>query len=292
MNIANEVISLLYFHHNRGGYVKELLTLLVFVLPVSRLVSISYDAEAVWNERSSYGKEGSRLDLARAFHDLGQLTCHLWSIDSLLVMVPYAPFFGIAASFDDEIHRHYYCHAHHKNLHTHSKSLYEMSDILVGLTLGTLAACSFSHDERLQRTAQLYAISLPLTWGFKSLIKKIGWDGNCRPLNEWFEQKKVYGGFPSGHMLEMMYATVLFGLEIGIGAFVPLAVNTAVVAVSFLKYNRHYASQLVAGAALGTAIGYAAHHALEYNPQNCPISFSVQPGCEKNCLMICGKCRF
>jgi hypothetical protein len=266
---------------------REVVALFVLVLSPVKIFS-----EFSWDVRSPYWQERPRLHLSTAFHDLGQLTCHLWSVDSLLVMAPYAPFFGVTMSFDDKIHQHYYCARHHKNLHSHGKSLYEISDIVVGMTLGSLAACSFSHDECLQRTAQLYALSLPLTWGFKSLVKKIGWEGNCRPFNEWFEQKKVYGGFPSGHMLEMTYATVLFGLRMGFGAFLPLAVNTSVVAISFLKYNRHYASQLVAGAAIGTAFGYAAYLALEYSPQDRPFSFSVCPNFEKQHVMVCGSCRF
>jgi len=52
---------------------------------------------------------------------------------------------------------------------------------------------------------------------------------------------------------------VMFGMRYGLRAGVPLGVLAAAIGVTFLNCNRHYLSQMVAGAGLGTLYAIAAN---------------------------------
>lgn len=222
--------------------------------------------------------EQDRYTFVTALNDLCMFGRKLMTFDSWMVLAAYSPLFGVAHMADKPLHAHFYCAEHHQNLRQGSGKLYDASESFVGVTIGMLAACCCAVNQRhLQRTAQMYAITLPLTWAAKSIVKKIEWHDNIRPRNANFNNRVHYGGFPSGHMLEMMYATVLFGLRMGPAFALPIAGATAVVAAAFVRHNRHYASQLVAGAAIGTMFGCAAAWALDELSDRMPISFSVVP---------------
>lgn len=202
--------------------------------------------------------------------DLKNFGRNLFTGDALGVFAPFLPFWAASYSFDDRAHHRFYCEKHHTNKNQCSCHWADLSECLVGVSIGSLVSCSFAVKNRqLQRTAQLYAITLPITWAAKKLIKQIEWKGNRRPGSADYSKKCHWGGFPSGHMLEMTYATVLFGLSMGPGFAIPLGISTVIIGGTFVQTNRHYISQLVAGAAIGTLFGFAAYWAIsqeEYRP--------------------------
>ena len=215
------------------------------------------------------------LSIRSVFHDLGYFGKNLFTGDALGIITPFLPFWAASYNWDDRTHRRFYCPQHHRNINQCSDTWIDVSECLVGVTIGTLAACSFAVKCRnLQRTAQLYAITLPLTWAAKSLVKQIHWKGNRRPGHGDFPRGCHWGGFPSGHMLEMTYATVLFGLSMGPGFAIPLGISTGIIAATFVQTNRHYISQLVAGSAIGTLFGFAAYWSVSRAEYGSPLRIS------------------
>lgn len=235
-----------------------------------------------------------RYNLGTLFHDLGSFARNLFTPEAFLVLTPFVPPYGLTRSFVDErVQDKFYCGRHHHNLRQ-SSTLYELSEVLVGLSIGSLVSCSLAvNNRKMQRTSQMYAITLPVLWATKSLLKKIPWSCNYRPKREGFSRhKRSYGGFPSGHIFEMTYATVLFGLRMGPGLAVPLAASTAVVGTSFVMCNRHYVSQLVGGAALGTMFACAAYWALESMEHCSPFALRIRPDIEHKQLALCAEYKF
>lgn len=218
------------------------------------------------------------ISIRSLIHDLGSFGKNLFTGDALGVIAPFIPFWAASYNFDDRTHRRFYCARHHCNINQCSDFWVDFSECLVGISIGTLSACSFAIKSRnLQRTAQLYAITLPLTWATKSIVKQIHWKGNKRPGHGGFPKKCHWGGFPSGHMLEMTYATVLFGLSMGPGFAIPLGLSTGIIAATFVQTNRHYLSQLIAGSAIGTLFGFAAYWAVSRPEHSAPFHISCSP---------------
>jgi len=93
-------------------------------------------------------------------------------------------------------------------------------------------------------------------------------------------------------MLEMTYATMLFGLTMGPGFGIPLGASTLFIATAFVKSNRHYISQLVAGMAVGTIFGVAGYWAVTRPEDQRPLSWSVVPDVERRQLALCAEYRF
>lgn len=195
---------------------------------------------------------------------------------------------------DDPIHRRHYCAQHHYNKRYPSTKLLDMSECFVGITIGICTACSFAvKDRRLQRTGLLYAVTLPLTWAAKSLIKKIPWKCNLRPPHAGYKKNRCYyGGFPSGHMLEMTYAAWLFGLSIGPHFGIPIAISTGVIAAAFVESNRHYVSQLVAGAGIGTLLGCAAYWSISAVAEQAPLTIGFDTDYETGGFSLSARCEF
>jgi membrane-associated phospholipid phosphatase len=111
----------------------------------------------------------------------------------------------------------------------------------------------------LRLTARIFGIGAIFTLCAKDIIKEFKLDANKRPWNEHFKKKVTYGGFPSGHMAEATYMAIVWGLQYGLKAAIPL---TAFALTSFgvlVNCNRHYVSQVVGGAALGAVYGLAAN---------------------------------
>lgn len=230
------------------------------------------------NDSYEWCYEEPLFSIRSLFRDLGNFGKNLFTSDGLGVIAPFIPFWAASYNFDDRTHHRFYCPRHHHNINQCSDMWADVSECLVGASIGVLSACSFAVKSRnLQRTAQLYAITLPLTWAAKSMIKQIHWKGNKRPGHESFSKKCHWGGFPSGHMLEMTYATVLFGLSMGPGFGIPLALSTGIIAATFVQTNRHYISQLIAGSAIGTLFGFAAYWSVSRVESSTPVSISCGP---------------
>ena len=205
------------------------------------------------------------------------------SWDSLNVVVAFTPFYVTARLIDKDIHARFYCSQHHKNLRQLPGCCYEFVDkglpaTLVGLCLLSL----YPYNEEIQTTAKVFAISLPFTWIGKKALKAFRTDAFLRPCNELFNRhKRTFGGCPSGHMMEAIYMATLFGMRFGVYWGVPLGVFAGVLFVDFMSSNRHFLSQLVAGAGLGVIYALAANKVIDcklnsditcnFIPQSCGL---------------------
>jgi len=191
---------------------------------------------------------------------------NIFSVTSLKVLVGVAPFYMGIRPADKDVHGIFYCRKRHKNLHQPPCALtnflnYGVPVSMIGIPLLTL----FSRDESLYNVGRVFAITLPFVWIEKNILKKIfKIDANCRPYNENFPRKKVYGGCPSGHMVFACYATTLFGLQRGPAWWVPMGLFTTAVFCDFVAVNRHFASQMILGAGLGILYGFAASKTVDY----------------------------
>lgn len=199
---------------------------------------------------------------------------NLISCNTLKITVITAPFYGLSRLIDPKIHHCFYCPRHHKNRHQMPRCLYYGVDVGLGVLMVSLGLLSFLPESHLQRTARLYAVTLPYTWAVKKLLKKAK-VGCCeRPKNEWFCKNKVYyGGCPSGHMMEIVYTAALFGTQLGPSFGIPLGLFAAGISINFLNCNRHYLSQLVAGASLGLIFASAANSVLQREQDDFSCAF-------------------
>lgn len=197
------------------------------------------------------------------------------SVETAKIILGFVPVYTVARVFDKQTHSFFYCHKHHKNKRQLPTCAYHSVDVGLGVVMVSLASLSFwGSDELTRHTARLYIETLPYTWLIKKLLKEIKFCGGERPKNEWFcKNKTTYGGCPSGHMMEMVYTTALFGTQLGPKAAIPLGIFTAAVGFEFINCNRHYLSQLVAGAGLGLIFASAANKIINAAERhNCQIS--------------------
>jgi hypothetical protein len=180
--------------------------------------------------------------------------------DTLKIVTAFTPLYLIGRLVDKKIHRCFYCSDHHKNTHQFPKWCYHCSNHGLTAELVTLSAFSFYPFNRdVKITAQVFAISLPFTWVGKKFLKVFKTEACLRPHNQFFnKKKKAYGGCPSGHVMEAMYAATLFGMQLGPWWGVPLGAAAAAIFINFTTANRHFVSQMVAGAGLGVIYASAA----------------------------------
>jgi len=201
----------------------------------------------------------------RSLYDWADFHKNLVSFDTLKICAACTPFYAMTRVVDDEAHEIFYCAAQHKNRHQLPRWMYYASDVGIISIVTAISALSFvASNERLKRTARLYMLTFPTTYVIKRILKQWECDAFTRPKNEWFANRTYYGGCPSGHMMDIVYAATLFGMEFGPIAAVPLGLFAVTLAVDFINHNRHFPSQIVAGSCLGFIFGLAAHKSLSY----------------------------
>jgi hypothetical protein len=241
------------------------------------------DAKKTYERRVSGWRREVRCSCSRLSHwvdtfadDVIDFHKNIGTITTAKILVGVAPFYMGVRAADKTVHGVFYCGKRHKNLHQPPRGItnflnYGVPTAMIGVPLLTL----FSRDESLSAVGRVFAITLPFVWVEKNILKKIfKVDANCRPYNEHFPRKKVYGGCPSGHMVFACYATTLFGLQRGPAWGVPMGLFTAAVFLDFIVTNRHYASQMILGTGLGIIYGFAASKTVDY-VRNVPITCSM-----------------
>jgi membrane-associated phospholipid phosphatase len=189
--------------------------------------------------------------------DVVGLNVGLFSWDTFKIITTFFPLFVGARMFDERVQSCLYDRPSHKNLNQPPAWVH---DVLLG------SYALFEHDLEKQQAGRLLLLGLPFViWG-KTLLKKINMRACYRPWNEQFSRKRQsLGGLPSGHMSEAMYTAVLFGARFGPKYAVPLGFLAAFLGVAFVACNRHYVSQIVAGAGLGTIYAVAANKVIDRN---------------------------
>ncbi len=236
-----------------------------------------------------YFNRGLHTVLDDAFGVVGNLFCR----DTLKIITGALPIYLLSRMQDERIQRSFfYDRKHHKNLCEHHSFFYHLADEGVAIPFSAaLGAFLFSKNCDLHTTSRVFLISLPITWATRSAMKEIKVDCCLRPWNQHFSSKhRSFGGFPSGHMLEMAYMTTLYGIRFGPKWGVPLGLYSAFIFSEFLVCNRHYLSQLVAGTALGVAFAYSANKTIERDLKKNSWDFDVScDRCGNPNLKVCYK---
>lgn len=218
------------------------------------------------------------------WYDLIETNYNMFSKDTVAIGGIILPFYFLAKQHDHKLHNCFYDRHKHKNLYAFPKKAHDFANHGQLAIVAALAPLIFVSDPEIKSTATMLWIGLPYVYGLGVALKKTIPAGSycIRPKNQHFDKhKKVYGGFPSGHMLEMTYIFTLFAFSLGYKWAIPIGAYTAFMAIDFTVGNRHYASQVIAGAAIGAAFGYASYKAV--NDRICE-KWSV--GCSPNGLCV------
>lgn len=189
------------------------------------------------------------------------LNVNLFSWDTYKIVVGLFPVFIGARMIDRRLQDHFFSHESFKNCNQFPHWCHEVVRFGLAIPIVALGSQAFlSHDPDWAITGRILLIGMPFVIFGKDLFKRIEVECSLRPWHDHFckDGKRHGGGFPSGHMAEIMYMTVLYGIRFGAKVAIPLSIYATVLGAIFINCNRHYLSQLVAGAALGAVYGCAA----------------------------------
>ena len=244
-----------------------LLVMMLLVLP-SRLLHCTPHAfpygKAKNNSAAEYNDKGYAYKFFYLLGDIvidGLHLCqNLFSVQSAELLAWTMPFYLATRIIDERIQHPFYNPYKHKNIHQLPRWCHSFAKHSIGIPMVGLSSLAlFAQDKDLALTGRMTAIGLPLVQSGKDIIKNLECDSCLRPWHEDFEaHKRSYGGFPSGHTASISYMATLFGLRHGPAWAVPLTALGLFIATDFLTSNRHYLSQIVAGAGLGIIFAYAA----------------------------------
>lgn len=124
--------------------------------------------------------------------------------------------------------------------------------VVLGGSFIAYAAGRATHRSRLQHLGldeiEASLLSEGLTQGIKAAVRR------ARPTQVDGQQSHTYS-FPSGHAMMTFAAATVLQQHLGYRAAIPTYLVASYVAVSRLHDNRHYASDVAFGAALGVIVG-------------------------------------
>jgi PAP2 superfamily len=211
------------------------------------------------------------------FIDILKINKNLFSKRPLLAFAGFVPAYLIARHTDDSMHGRFYDNEYHKDIHQLPRKLCKaFGDEGIAVTIGVFSSLAiFARDERLRQTSSMFAKGVVAIQITKKIIKEAtSHECNIRPYCGRFEKVKTYGGFPSGHMAVSSFMAFLYGIRHGRRWGIPLGAYAIANFGVGLNCNRHYASQLIAGAALGTAYAFATLKTLneKYEHLDCQIT--------------------
>jgi len=189
------------------------------------------------------------------------LNVNLFSWDTYKVVVGMFPLFIGARMVDRRIQDYFFCHESFKNCNQLPHWCHEVARLGLAIPIVALGSQAFlSHDPDWAISGRILLIGMPFVIFGKDLFKRIEIECSLRPWHDHFckDGKRHGGGFPSGHMAEIMYMTVLYGIRFGPKVAIPLSIYATALGAIFINCNRHYLSQLIAGAALGAVYACAA----------------------------------
>jgi hypothetical protein len=197
--------------------------------------------------------------------DVIKVNLGIFSWDSFKIFVTTAPFFVSARMIDEKLHNCFFDQCNKKNKNEPAQWCKEVARLSIGVPIVLLGAQAFlSRDDNMQMTSQIFLTGMPFVLIAKDLIKKLDFDMCKRPFHETFaKEQRAYGGFPSGHLAEATYMAVLYGMRFGPNFAVPLGSIAAFVTLVFLSSNRHYLSQMIAGAAFGGMYALSANQLID-----------------------------
>ena len=197
--------------------------------------------------------------------DALRINWNIFTVTTANIMTAFTPLYIASRAIDEDVQSRFYDGTCHKNVNQFSKVSHQVARFGVGIPMAVLSSLMFfAPDQDMRLTARLFAIGWPLVHFTKDLIKKIDSKACLRPWNEQYScHKRSTGGFPSGHMANITYTATLWWLRYGPKLGVPLSLGAVFVFVNFVNCNRHYMSQLVAGAGFGMIYAFAVNRLVE-----------------------------
>ena len=214
---------------------------------------------------------------------------NLFSVSTAKVITAVTPLYIASRVHDEKIQNCFYDPNNHKNIRQFPKACHHLAHYGVGVPMVALSSLAiFAHDENIRLTALMFAIGLPFVHSGKDIIKKLRFKACLRPWHEDFDRhRRSSGGFPSGHMANVVYMASLFGMRLGPAWGVPLSLFAGFVFADFLNCNRHYFSQMVAGAGLGLMFACAASKVVDRKlSERCSFSCGID-SCGVPSAQIC-----
>lgn len=221
-------------------------------------------------------KQGLSDIVADAF----RLNLNILSWDTFKIISTVFPLYIGMRMVDERIQGNFFCYTHKKNINQPPHWCHEVARFGLGIPIVLLGSQAFlSRDLEFRLAGRMLLLGLPFVIFGKDIIKTFEADCCLRPWHENFchTKKRALGGFPSGHMAQAFYITMLYGMRFGPKFAIPLGLYSAALAGVFLTCNRHYASQLVAGGALGAIYAFAANRLI-----NTKLSDACQVECKIN----------
>ena len=204
--------------------------------------------------------------LGEFVEDVVKINLGLFSWDSLKVFVITAPFFAGARMIDEKLHNCFFDHKNKKNRNEPAQWCKEVARLSIGIPIALLGTQAFfSREENMQTTSQVYLTGMPFVLLAKDIFKEqLNFDLCKRPFHQTFaKEHRKFGGFPSGHLAEATYTAVLYGMRFGINYALPLGGIAVFVTIVFLSSNRHYLSQMIAGAGFGAMYALSANKLID-----------------------------
>ncbi|MDP3889260.1 MAG: phosphatase PAP2 family protein [bacterium] len=262
----------------------HILLILGVIIPSSYASTVCLDKEKKelgthQRQRKRRNGRATRNFFSSVAQDVIDLNKNIFTWDSLKVAAIVLPFYVGSRMIDEELQSCFYDPRHHKNVNPMPDWCHAAAKWGITAPIIFFGAQAFlSTNEDMRQTSRIFLLGLPFVIWAKNILKEVHFDANLRPWHEKYScVKRAYGGFPSGHMAEATYATVLFGLRFGPRVAVPLGVLAAFVGGTFVTCNRHYLSQVVAGAGLGIIYALAANKVVDSK-----FSESVEIGLTSN----------
>lgn len=212
--------------------------------------------------------------LRRGFNFVGQaikdsllLNINLISTESFIVIGATLPIYLASRIMDNSVQCHFFSHNGHRNINQMPHWCHEMVRFGIAIPIVLLGSQAFlSSDQEWREAGWMLLLGIPFVIFGKNIIKTFDADFCLRPWHDGFLKhghKQSMGGFPSGHMAQATYIATLYGMRFGHQMAVPLAFFAAALGLVFINCNRHYISQVVAGAGLGALYGVAANKVID-----------------------------
>ena len=213
--------------------------------------------------------------------DALELHRNLFTWDTLKIAGVLFPFYFGTRLIDEKLQNCFYDRHHHKNIHYIPKPCHSIAQCSIAIPIVLLGSQAFfGSTEEMRETSKIFLLGLPFVFWTKTLIKKIHFEANMRPWHESFDRyQRSCGGFPSGHMAEATYTALVYGLRFGPRFAVPLGALALGIGATFVVCNRHYISQIVAGAGLGAVYAFAANKLIDSKKsKNLKLGFKFDHG--------------
>ena len=198
--------------------------------------------------------------VSSAASDILNLHKNLFTWNSFKVICSVFPLFVGARMLDEKLQRCFYDAQVHKNKNQMPSWCHDLAKVSIAVPIVLLGSNAlFAQNDEKRWSGQILLLGMPFVIWTKKLVKQMKFDACLRPWHERYScDKRSFGGFPSGHMAQVLYMAVLYGTRYGPRYAVPLGGLGVFIGVTFLTCNRHYLSQLIAGGAFGTLYGLAA----------------------------------